>query len=184
MAVRPPSAARSNWPNACTTSGIGALPDDLFGEKADAASFEVGRLRRHAEIGAELLDHIDLDLARFARNVVLHHHERYDGRGYPDGLVGTGIPLAARLVAVANAFDTLTHAGPKRSRKSIDRALDELVASQGEKFDPLAVRLCVDVATHLRATVADLDKHLAQPAAASPLVIARRGIRGMLTASA
>jgi putative two-component system response regulator len=162
--------------------GMGALPEDLFGEKADAASFDAGRLRRHAEIGAELLDHIDLDLARFARDVVLHHHERYDGTGYPDGLSGSGIPFAARLVAVANAFDMLTHAGPKRGRKSIDRALDDLVENQSTKFDPHAVRLCVDVVTELRTTVADLDDHLAEPAATSPLVIARRGIQGMLAA--
>jgi putative two-component system response regulator len=161
--------------------GMGALPDDLFGDKADAASFDVKRLRRHAEIGAELLDHIDSDLARFAKDVVLHHHERYDGRGYPDGIAGDDIPLAARLVSVANAFDTLTHAGPKRSRRSIDHALDELVQDQGRRFDPHAVRLCVEVVTRLQTTVPDLDEHLAQPAAASPLVAARRSIQGMLT---
>jgi HD-GYP domain-containing protein (c-di-GMP phosphodiesterase class II) len=100
------------------------------------------------------------------------------------GLSGSTIPFAARLVAVANAYDMLTHAGPKRSDKSVDRALDELVLAQGTKFDPHAVTLCVNVVTRLRLMVPDLDEHLAQPAAASVLVAARRGIQGLLAARA
>lgn len=162
--------------------GMGAMPEELFGSRADSASFERGRLRRHAEIGAELLEHLDLDLARFAKDVVLYHHERYDGTGYPDGLRGSAIPFAARLVAVANAFDMLTHAGPKRSRKSADQALDELVQAQRTRFDPHAVMLCVNVVTRLRGTVPDLDEYLAESAATSALMVARRGIQGLLAA--
>jgi putative two-component system response regulator len=160
--------------------GMAALPDDVFGERADSASFERSRLRRHADVGAELLDSIDLDLARFAKEVVLHHHERYDGCGYPSGLIGNAIPFAARIVAVANAYDMLTHAGPKRGRKSIDQALDELVRDQGTKFDPRAVALCVAVVTGLRAEVPEVDEELGRAAQESPLLAARRSIYAML----
>lgn len=160
--------------------GLGALPQNAFGELADSATVERTRLRRHSEIGAELLGHVDLELARFAHDIVLHHHEHYDGSGFPAGIIGTAIPFPARVVGVANAFDTLTHAGPNRSRKSIDQALDELVRHQRTKYDPHVVQLCVEVVTRLREQVPDLDDYLAQPADRSPLVAARRSIQTLL----
>lgn len=71
---------------------------------------------------------------------IRHHHERWDGRGYPDGLVGEGIPLDARIVTIADAFDALTTDRPYRPARSIDEALEVIALESGRQFDPRLVR--------------------------------------------
>ena len=88
----------------------------------------------HAEIGAMILRHVDfLDEARL---VVRHHHERWDGTGYPDGLAGEAIPLAARVFAVADALDALTTDRPYRPASSFPDARREVMRGAGTQFDP------------------------------------------------
>jgi len=70
---------------------------------------------------------------------VLHHHERWDGTGYPDGLAGTEIPLGARILFVADAFDAMTSDGLYGKPCSVDDALSELVLCSGTQFDPSVV---------------------------------------------
>jgi HD-GYP domain-containing protein (c-di-GMP phosphodiesterase class II) len=72
-------------------------------------------------------------------DVVLHHHERWDGAGYPDGLQGEQIPLGARIIFVADAFDAMTSDRVYRPRRSIDEALAELRRCTGTQFDPTIV---------------------------------------------
>jgi response regulator RpfG family c-di-GMP phosphodiesterase len=73
--------------------------------------------------------------------ILRHHHERFDGKGYPDGLAGQDIPLAARVIAIADAFDAMTCEQPYRSARGRDEALAELRAEAGAQFDPELVRL-------------------------------------------
>jgi HD-GYP domain-containing protein (c-di-GMP phosphodiesterase class II) len=80
------------------------------------------------------------------RDAVLHHHERYDGRGYPDGLAGAAIPLAARIVAVADAYDAMTGQRPYRLPMTPERALLEIERSRGSQFDPDVVEVMLAVA--------------------------------------
>jgi HD-GYP domain-containing protein (c-di-GMP phosphodiesterase class II) len=75
------------------------------------------------------------------RHVVRHHHERWDGGGYPDGLSGTDIPAAARLFAIADAIDAMTSSRPYRIAVSFDEALKELMSCAGTHFDPDLARL-------------------------------------------
>ena len=75
-----------------------------------------------------------------ARSIVLHHHERYDGRGYPLGLSGGSIPLLARVVQVADVFDALTAERPYRLAWGVSRALAHVELQSGTQFDPLVVR--------------------------------------------
>lgn len=101
------------------------------GEKYSSADWE--EMKQHVRIGAVLLKSLG-----FAEEVVmgaLYHHERYDGRGYLAGLAGQNIPLVARMIAVADAFDALTGYRPYRNPVDPDRALDIMVASSGQ-FDP------------------------------------------------
>jgi diguanylate cyclase (GGDEF)-like protein len=93
-------------------------------------------LRRHPEIGERML--AGSRMASIAP-WVLHHHERFDGTGYPAGLIGEQIPLEARILAVANVFDHLTSGGPARSPISIAAAIGELERRSGSEFDPVPV---------------------------------------------
>ena len=95
-------------------------------------------IREHPVIGANLLKEI-LFLEK-ASELVLHHHERYDGKGYPSGLKGEEIPLGARLIAVADTFDTMTTDRAYRSALPVDYAISELHAYTGTQFCPVAVK--------------------------------------------
>ena len=70
------------------------------------------------------------------RLIVRHHHERYDGRGYPDGLAGMEIPLGARIVSVVDAFDVMRHGRPYAPARSFDEILEELRRERRRQFDP------------------------------------------------
>lgn len=97
--------------------------------------------RRHVELGDEMLRPIRIweDLARFVR----HHHERWDGGGYPDGLRGEQIPLESRIIAVAEAFDVMTSEKSYKEAISVSEALARLVDAAGAQFDPGVVEALV-----------------------------------------
>jgi putative nucleotidyltransferase with HDIG domain len=99
---------------------------------------EMQEIRLHSVIGDEIVKPI-----RFfdrERKVIRHHHERYDGKGYPDGLAGNDIPLIARILAVADTYDAMTSHRPYRKALSSEAAVAELVRCAGTQFDPDAVR--------------------------------------------
>ncbi|MEO8191805.1 MAG: HD domain-containing phosphohydrolase [Acidobacteriota bacterium] len=102
---------------------------------------EVSLVRRHAVIGADILEKIEFPYP--VAPLVRHHHERYDGAGYPDGLSGDRIPFGSRVLAIAEAYDAMTAAHSYRSPIGEDAALDILTAKGGTQFDPeLARRFC------------------------------------------
>ncbi|HET9847012.1 MAG TPA: diguanylate cyclase [Candidatus Dormibacteraeota bacterium] len=94
-------------------------------------------MRMHPILGARILQPIKA--FRQILNVVLHHHEWYDGSGYPDGLAGQNIPLHARIVAVCDAYHAMTSTRPYRQRRTPDFALAQLEAGKGTQFDPIIV---------------------------------------------
>ena len=101
-------------------------------------------MRRHPRIGANILE--EIPFLEKARRLVLHHHERYDGNGYPDGLKREDIPLGARLLAVADAYEAMTSPRPYRERPLTHKeALEELERNMGTQFDPEVATVFVDV---------------------------------------
>ena len=104
---------------------------------------EVSEIRRHPRAGAELL--LPIRGAARALPYVLFHHERWDGGGYPVGLRGAAIPLEARLLAVADAFDAMTSPRPYRPPLTAECALREVAACAGAQFDPHVVEAFLDV---------------------------------------
>lgn len=112
---------------------------------------ERAEMQRHPAIGAAILQ--PLRLGRIVGPIVRAHHERWDGAGYPDGLSGTDIPIGARIVAVVDAHDAMTHDRPYRARLSDDEARTELIRHRGGQFDPELVDLFL--------------AHLAQPESAA-----------------
>jgi HD-GYP domain-containing protein (c-di-GMP phosphodiesterase class II) len=111
---------------------------------------ELTEIRVHPAAGAALV--APLRSARRALPYVLFHHEHWDGGGYPSGLSGRSIPLEARLLGVADAFDAMTSARPYRQALSADDALAEVAICAGSQFDPTVAEVFLDVwAVHVGA---------------------------------
>ncbi|HEX8939151.1 MAG TPA: HD domain-containing phosphohydrolase [Candidatus Limnocylindrales bacterium] len=128
-----------------------AIADRILLKPGRLTDEEMAEMRRHSEIGAQILD-VQAGMAGIAR-IVRHHHERWDGAGYPDRLVGEAIPVGARIVAVADAFNAMTSDRVYRRALSVEAAWAELRRQAGRQFDPAMVELfglAVDEAGRLR----------------------------------
>ena len=91
-------------------------------------------MRRHPLIGEAIVE--PLRMGKLVAPIVRGHHERWDGRGYPDGLAGLRIPLGARIVGVVDAYDAMVHDRPYRARLSDDEARSQMLSNRGSQFDP------------------------------------------------
>src|SRR5262249_19736821 len=101
-------------------------------------------MKSHCEIGYRML--AGISFLRSALPIVLHHHERFDGGGYPFGLAGDDIPFGARIFAVADEFDAMTSDRPSRAAMPIAAALAELLRGSGSQFDPGVVEAFMEAA--------------------------------------
>ncbi len=110
------------------------ISDDILNKEDSLTQDELERMKQHVEIGVELVKNIPF--LRPVIPIIRHHHERYDGSGYPDGLSGEAIPLSARIVAVADCFDALTSQRPYRKRLSQEQGLTFILQASGRQFDP------------------------------------------------
>lgn len=102
---------------------------------------EMAAMRLHARIGAEIIGDCDSTLLQLAKEVALYHHEKWDGTGYPEGLVAEAIPLSARIVALADVFDALTSKRPYKDAWPVAEAMEYIKSQQGLHFDPMLVPL-------------------------------------------
>lgn len=114
------------------------IPDGVLMKPGRLTPEEFATMRTHTEIGARLLSGSRFPLLRLAQEIARTHHEWWNGAGY-FGLVGEAIPLASRIVSVADTFDAITHDRPYRAAASIRAALDELHRYAGSQFDPQVV---------------------------------------------
>lgn len=117
--------------------GMVWVPHHILMKEQPLTADEQASIRKHTVQGAELLDSVRS--LKDEGNTVLHHHERFDGTGYPYGLKGVAIPLAARVLAVADAFDAMTSERPYRPALLMREALEELYSNAGGQFDPRVV---------------------------------------------
>lgn len=116
-----------------------AIRDSILFKPDTLTSDEYTEMKKHSGIGAALLGEKTSPLLKLAREIALYHHERWDGDGYEAGLAGEDIPLAARIVAVADSYDAMTNDRLYRKRRSSDDALEELRTLSGTQFDPSVV---------------------------------------------
>mgnify|MGYP003576020364 FL=1 len=116
-----------------------AIPDAVLLKPGKLTDEELVIMRRHPRIGHELLSGSQNRFIQIGALIALRHHERYDGSGYPDGLVGDAIPLEARIVAVADVFDALISPRPYKEAWTFDATLAYLYAQRGRLFDPRVV---------------------------------------------
>jgi putative two-component system response regulator len=117
-----------------------SLPDAILLKPAKLSVAEYRKVKRHPVAGAAILRGSSSRVLRLAENIALTHHEWWDGSGYPAGLVGETIPLAGRIVALADVFDALTHARPYKKAWPITKAVAEVKRLAGRQFDPALVK--------------------------------------------
>jgi putative two-component system response regulator len=116
------------------------IPDSILRKPGRLTADEFAVMQTHTLIGAEMLANGATRHMRMAETIARSHHEWWDGTGYPDRLAGDAIPLAARIVAVADVYDALTHARPYRGAWPRDRVIAELRRKTGTHFDPRVVQ--------------------------------------------
>jgi len=122
---------------------VGIKSDILIG-KREISESEFKTVRSHCENGAKIIEAVDFPWK--VKPIIIHHHERYDGKGYPSGLKGREIPIGARILAVVDAFTAMTAHRPYRSRSlTREEAIQELHGNVGTQFDPEVVELFTSV---------------------------------------
>ena len=118
-----------------------AIPEEILRKPGPLSETERLVLERHPQIGYRMLESLGVDPVA---DWVLHHHERWDGTGYPDALCGEEIPLGARIIFVADAYDAMTSDRVYRGRLTDDEAVAELARCSGSQFDPDVVSALAD----------------------------------------
>jgi ribonuclease P protein subunit RPR2 len=123
-----------------TVHDIGKLgiPDAILLKPGSLDPDEVRVMRKHPIIGAALIQ--NLPFLRGSVALVRHHHERWDGAGYPDGLRGENIPISARVFAVADSFDAATTDRPYRPARSPREAIKDIIGGAGSAYDPAVIQ--------------------------------------------
>jgi diguanylate cyclase (GGDEF)-like protein len=146
-----------------------AVPEAILDKPAPLTSAEWRTVVQHPRIGQVIIE--QATAFKDAIPIILHHHERYSGHGYPFGLRANDIPLGARIVAVADAYDAMTHDRPYKRAVSHDMAIKELRRHAGTQFDPELVALFCDLFANEAPTI---DPTVISPQGAVPLLSARR----------
>jgi putative two-component system response regulator len=156
------------------------IPDGILlkPDKLNASEREV--MKTHTTIGAQVLAQSQIPHMQMAEEIARCHHEWWDGHGYPSGLSGEDIPLAARITALADVYDALTHKRAYKHAWTEDSALTEILALRGRQFDPKLTDAFLALITSLRREYPDMDALLGQAAKASPFIIARTRIQETL----
>ena len=112
------------------------IPDAVLLKPGKLSPEEWAIMQTHCAIGAEIIGNDDSPIISMARSIALHHHEKWDGSGYPQGLAGEAIPLEGRIIALADVFDALTSVRPYKRAWSFDEAMRFIQAEAGKHFDP------------------------------------------------
>ena len=132
------------------------IPDQILLKPGRLTAEEFEIMKRHVVFGAEIIH--DSNWLKRARDVVLFHHEKFDGSGYPHGINGEDIPLAARLFAVVDVFDALMSKRPYKEPMLVEEALTILRDGAGKHFDPEVVSIFETIATTLYSEIGQADK--------------------------
>lgn len=121
------------------------IPEHILTKKGKLTEEEYNIIKTHPNIGYKIIKHITNFSENGVLDIVLYHHERYDGSGYPNGLKGKEIPLLARIVAVADTFDAMVSQRVYREKLDLNSTLGEIVQNKGTQFDPEIVDIFLRV---------------------------------------
>jgi putative nucleotidyltransferase with HDIG domain len=122
------------------------IHDEILNKASRLTQEEYQEIMRHPAIGAEIISKVNFlsDIT----TIVKHHHERYDGKGYPDGLSGEDIPIEAAILTIADSYDAMTSDRPYRTAMTPEEALSELQKNAGTQFHPDLVKVFVSIIDH------------------------------------
>jgi putative two-component system response regulator len=152
------------------------VPDAILLKPGKLTPGEREIMQTHTTAGADILAKSNIPQMHIAEEIARHHHERWDGNGYPTKLAGTAIPIAARVSALADVFDALTHKRPYKEAWKVSDALAEIASLRGKQFDPELTDIFLDLVPRLQREHGDLDDFLAVEAKNSPFIKARKQI--------
>jgi len=139
-----------------------AIPDNILFKRGKLTKEEYDIIKEHAAKGEQIVN----KLSQFKKgaNIIRHHHERFDGTGYPDNLKGDDIPLGSRIIAIADAFDAMTTFRLYSTPKTIEDALHELEANKGTQFDPdiadVFIQMVLDNYEEVKASITDFSQEI------------------------
>ncbi|WP_300667244.1 two-component system response regulator [Desulfoluna sp.] len=138
--------------NAAPMHDVGkiGIPDSILQKKGPLNAEEWATMKRHPQIGAEIIGEDYSELLKHARIIALTHHEKWNGTGYPEGLAGEKIPYEGRIVALADVFDALTSKRPYKEAWPIEKALKHIAEEAGAHFDPTLVTAFLKIKKHLQ----------------------------------
>ncbi len=157
------------------------IPDGLLMKPGKLTDAEFTVMQRHTTIGAQILQQCSHPAFRLAEQISLHHHEKWDGTGYPKGLKGDAIPDVARLAALADVYDALTHARAYKHAWTHAEAVLEIERTSGTHFEPRMVTAFVKLVDHLRRSHGErFDDYLAEAGNHSTFIQARDKMHQML----
>ena len=157
------------------------IPDGLLMKPGKLTDAEFSVMQRHTTIGAQILQQCSHPAFRLAEQISLHHHEKWDGTGYPKGLRGDNIPEVARIAALADVYDALTHARAYKHAWTHAEAVLEIERTSGTHFEPRMVTAFIKLVDHLRRSHGDqFDDYLAEAGNHSSFIQARDKMHEML----
>jgi putative two-component system response regulator len=134
------------------------ISDSILLKPGKLTDEEYELMKEHASMGGTIIGRVKSPMLRKAREIALYHHENWDGSGYPHGTSGCEIPISARIVAVADTFDALTHERPYKRAWSVSEAIDEVIRLSGVRFDPSVVDALIAVCNGDSTSSAPLQK--------------------------
>jgi putative two-component system response regulator len=158
------------------------IPENILTKTEKLTDAEFAAIQRHTSVGAQILSQCRHPAFRLAETIAHCHHEKWDGSGYPRGLKGDAIPEAARIVALVDVYDTLTHVRPYKRAWTHKATITEIQRLSGTHFDPTLVDLFVPMLNQLRKKFSGdaFDKHLSKAGEESEFLQARDRIHEML----
>ena len=119
------------------------IADSILGKNSSLTNKEFDKIKEHTVMGAKIIEPVDF--LKNSYKAIYHHHERYNGKGYPDGIKSEDIPILARIIAVADAYDAMGSDRPYRKKLNKDKILKELKDQSGKQFDPKVVKALISL---------------------------------------
>ncbi|MCP3925595.1 MAG: HD-GYP domain-containing protein [Desulfobacterales bacterium] len=127
------------------------VPDNILQKRGPLSDEECSHIKKHPEMGASILKPVDCLIESGVTEMVLYHHERYDGGGYPEGLKGHKIPMGARIISLADALSAILQDRPYRLKQNFDEAVKEIERCSGTQFDPIVVKAFIKIKEVVRS---------------------------------